>query len=65
MEYHCSACHAAFAADEEPEACPRCHAEAGLERKVGHALPIKLFAGLLGGVMVAAVAGGLFARFAG
>lgn len=53
MRFHCSNCHNQFeSADPRPEACPRCHAEAGLEHIVPVALPMKLFGALLAGVLV-------------
>jgi len=64
VRYHCSTCHARFDADAEPSECPRCHAEAGLERQTGTALPIRLFGALLACVITAALVGGLLGRFA-
>ena len=65
MQYHCSKCHHAFAADEAPEACPNCKAEAGLEPQKAVPMAMKLFGLLVVGVFVAAASGGLISRIAG
>ena len=65
MQYRCSACHTAFASDQHPEACPHCHAEAGLEPAHAVPIPMKLFAALLGAVIVTSLLGSVVARFAG
>lgn len=53
-----------FDAAEAPEACPRCHAEAGLEPHLPVALPMKLFGALLAGVIVSSGAAALIGLFA-
>ena len=57
-EYRCARCHTKFAPKEDEERCPSCGAEAGLE-PVKHGLPpaMKLFGALIGGALVATVAG--------
>jgi uncharacterized paraquat-inducible protein A len=65
VTYHCSSCHAVFEAADEPEACPRCRAEAGLEREHAVPLAVKLFGALLAGAIAASVVGGLVGRLAG
>ena len=65
MRFKCSSCHLAFDSAAEPEACPRCHAEAGLELQVAVPLPVKLFGALLACLITASLVGALFGRLAG
>jgi uncharacterized paraquat-inducible protein A len=65
VRYHCSACHNVFSADDAPSECPRCHAEAGLERQGEIPLAVKLFGTLLACVITAALVGGVVGRLAG
>ncbi len=58
VEYRCSACHTAFAAQAEPHACPNCAAEAGLEAVHAPAMPMKLFGLLLAMAVIVSIAGG-------
>jgi uncharacterized paraquat-inducible protein A len=65
VQYRCSSCHLAFDSAEEPETCPRCHAEAGLELQVAVPLAVKLFGALLACLITASLVGGLIGRLAG
>jgi hypothetical protein len=68
VEVHCSRCHLRFdlaTDDKVGPHCPRCKAEAGLERVMGVPLPMRLFGALLGTVLVAALAGGIMSRLVG
>lgn len=65
MEYHCSACHTAFSADDAPHRCPKCGVEAGLELQHAVPMPMRLFGFLLASVLAASVVGGAVALFAG
>ena len=65
MTFACARCHHQFSADEDPHACPKCGAEAGLEPQKGVPVPMKLFGLLVVGVLVAAFSGGIVSRIAG
>jgi hypothetical protein len=65
VQYHCSACHTAFESAEPPEACPHCHAEAGLEAAHAVPLPMKLFGLLLATVIVTSMLGAVYGLTAG
>ena len=65
MTFACARCHHQFTADDDPSTCPKCGAEAGLERQKGVPMPMKLFGLLVVGVLVAAFSGGIITRVAG
>jgi DNA-directed RNA polymerase subunit RPC12/RpoP len=65
VTFACARCHHEFSADEDPEVCPKCGAEAGLERQKGVPVAMKLFGLLIVGVLVAAMSGGVVSRIAG
>jgi hypothetical protein len=54
-----------FEAEGEPDRCPNCKAEAGLERVIGVPVSMQLFGWLLVAVIVVSVAGGVISRIAG
>ncbi len=61
MEFHCSRCHERFKGPEsgEPEHCPKCKAEAGLEPVKRTPVPMMLFAAFLATAVVATAVGGI------
>lgn len=65
MQLHCAQCHHAWAIDEgsQPEACPNCGAEAGLEPEHGIPPAMRYFGFVLALVVVVALSGGLLGRF--
>ncbi|MBL8973284.1 MAG: hypothetical protein JNK56_22045 [Myxococcales bacterium] len=67
MQYHCSRCHQRITgpAEGEPDHCPRCKAEAGLEPVKATPLPMMLFAAFLGTAVVASVVGGVVSVMSG
>ena len=65
MTFACARCHHQFSADADPQVCPNCGAEAGLELHKGVPVPMKLFGLLVVGVLVAAFSGGVVSRIAG
>jgi uncharacterized paraquat-inducible protein A len=65
VTFACARCHHLFTAEADPSTCPKCGAEAGLERQKGVPMPIKLFGLLVVGVLVAAFSGGIITRIAG
>ncbi len=68
MQYHCSRCHQRItgpAEGGEPDHCPRCKAEAGLEPDKATPLPMMLFAAFLGTAVLASVVGGVVSVMSG
>lgn len=65
VKVRCAQCHTVFEVEGEPERCPSCKAEAGLERVVGVPGPMRLFGFLLATVIAVSVAGGVISRIAG
>jgi uncharacterized paraquat-inducible protein A len=63
--YRCSQCHTAFEAEAEPERCPSCGAEAGLEPQHRAPMPMRLFGVWLVSAIVLAVAAGVVGRVLG
>ena len=61
MEFHCSRCHERIQGPEtgEPEQCPRCKAEAGLEPVKKTPRPMLLFAAFLGTAVLATLVSGI------
>lgn len=57
MQFRCSRCHTSIDAqdDSEPESCPTCHAEAGLEPVKSLPFAMGLFGLVIGGALVATV----------
>ncbi len=56
--YECARCHERFSVDAEPEKCPNCHAEAGLEKhKAQLPFPMMAFGGLLATALLMALVG--------
>ena len=57
MQFRCSRCHTSIAAkdDSEPESCPTCHAEAGLEPVKSLPFAMGLFGLVVGSALVATV----------
>jgi hypothetical protein len=66
MQFHCAQCHHAWSVegDSEPEACPNCGAEAGLEAEHGVPPAMRYFGLLLAFVIVTALSGAMYGRFA-
>lgn len=72
MHYLCARCHMEFTAEagasesgDSTLACPRCHAEAGLEPEHGIPVAMKLFGMVLATVIVFALGGGVLTRLVG
>jgi uncharacterized paraquat-inducible protein A len=61
VDYRCSACHHAFASEDEPHRCPKCGVEAGLEVQRATPLPMRLFGALLASVLAVSAVGGAVA----
>jgi len=60
--YSCSQCHFHWNAPEPAPACPRCHAEAGLEVQHAPSKAMLWFAGSLAFALLLAVTGSVLAR---
>jgi hypothetical protein len=65
VQYRCSQCHQTISAEVEPQRCPNCNAEAGIEPEHGVPGAMKAFGLLLGIVTLVSVAGGVLSRLAG